>query len=70
MKSLFNREFIKTGIITKEQEEVYSTIFAKRFEADYEDFFEIDLQQANEHLAKAKQFVRTIEEIINRTDND
>src|SRR5436309_8406090 len=43
MKSLFNKEFIQTGLIDKSHEDFYSRIFAKRFEADYEDFFQIDL---------------------------
>lgn len=64
MKALFNKEFVQTGLINKQQEAIYSTIFAKRFEADYEDFFETDEQHVNNYLADAKKFVEIIEDIL------
>ena len=51
MKALFSKEFVKNNLITSEQAQIYSTIFAKRFEADYEDFFTIDINDVHNHLA-------------------
>ena len=55
MKSLFNKEFIQTGFIDKSQEDFYSQIFARRFEADYEDFFQIDLPRTKQYYEDAKK---------------
>ncbi len=67
MKALFNKEFVKNGLIMHEQSQIYSTIFAKRFEADYEDSFAIDITQVEQHLSDAKTFILLIENIINTT---
>jgi uncharacterized protein (UPF0332 family) len=70
MKALFSKEFVKNNLITGEQAQIYSTIFAKRFEADYEDFFTIDTNSVNNHLAEAKAFILLIENIINNSPNN
>jgi len=67
MKALFSKEFVKNNLITDEQAQIYSTIFAKRFEADYEDFFTIDSKSVYNHLAEAKAFILLIENIINNS---
>ena len=54
-------------MITAEQAQIYSTIFAKRFEADYEDFFTIDTNSVYNHLVEAKAFILLIENIINNS---
>ncbi len=36
-KALFSKEFVQTGVIGKEYSDFYGTIFAKRFEADYQE---------------------------------
>ena len=67
MKALFNKEFVKNNFITDKQAQIYSTIFAKRFEADYEDFFTIDTDSVHQHLAEATNFIFLIETIINNS---
>lgn len=67
LKALFNKEFVRSSLITAEQAQIYSTIFAKRFEADYEDFFAIDTSEVEQHLSDAKAFILLIETIINTT---
>ena len=70
MKSLFNKEFIQTGLIDKTYGDFYSHIFAKRFEADYEDFFQIDVARTEEYYNEAKKLIEIIEDILNNTTND
>jgi uncharacterized protein (UPF0332 family) len=70
MKYLFNKEFIQTGLIDKSQEDFYSQIFARRFEADYEDFFQIDLPRTKQYYEDAKKLITIIEDILNSTTND
>jgi len=57
MKSLFNKEFIQTGLIDKSQEDFYSQIFdlPPRTKQYYED---------------AKKLITIIEDILNSTTND
>jgi uncharacterized protein (UPF0332 family) len=43
--SLLNREFVKTGVISKEASKTMSMIFAMRSEADYDDFKSFNLQE-------------------------
>jgi uncharacterized protein (UPF0332 family) len=70
MKALFNKEFIQTGLIDKSAEDFYSQIFAKRFEADYEDFFQIDFLRTKQYYNEANNLITIIEDILNRTTND
>ena len=70
MKALFNKEFVKNNLITDKQAQIYSTIFAKRFEADYEDFFAIESNAVHQHLAEAKKFIFLIEQTINNSPHN
>ena len=70
MKALFSKEFVRTNLITDEQAQIYSTIFARRFEADYEDFFTIDSDTVHKHWAEAKDFIFLIENIINNSPHN
>ncbi len=46
-------------------------MFAKRFEADYEDFFQIDFNRTQEYLNSAEKFIFIIEDILKNTpEND
>ncbi len=65
MKTLFNKEFILTGLIKHDYEKFYSAIFAKRFEADYADSFFIDLSGVEEYYNEAENFVSLIEQLLN-----
>ena len=40
IRSLFNQNFVKTGIISKDLAKNYNFLFERRQEGDYEDFFE------------------------------
>lgn len=44
--SLFNREFVKPGIVSKEASKTLTACFAKRSEADYDDFVTISHDEA------------------------
>lgn len=59
--SLFNREFVKTGKISKQSGRVFSTVFNLRSDADYDDFSEFTQDQVTE----VKQSVRLLIDEIN-----
>ncbi|MCG0278983.1 MAG: HEPN domain-containing protein [Thermanaeromonas sp.] len=54
--SLFNREFVKPGLISKEASATLSTLFNLRAEADYDDFKSFTLEEAEE----ARDAVRSL----------
>lgn len=46
--SLFNREFVKTGVISKKASRTLSKVFLLRSEADYDDFRSFSLKEVQE----------------------
>jgi len=46
--------FVIIGLIKCEYEKFYPAMFAKRFEADYADVFEIDISTAKEYYKEAE----------------
>jgi len=59
--ALFDRHFIKTGILPKEMGKFLHNAFDMRQTADYEDKAEISREVSRQILEFAKEFVRSIE---------
>jgi uncharacterized protein (UPF0332 family) len=59
--SKFREFFIKTNIFPKSLNEILTTLFDLRQGSDYELYFEISHQDAENALLSAKYFVNTIE---------
>ena len=59
-KSEFYRLFIKTGEIDREFGELYTDLFSKRQESDYEDFLNFAQEDINPLLPKVELFIETI----------
>ena len=57
---LFNKEFVKEGIVEKESGRFYNEIFGFRQKADYKDLVEFDKKDVEEWLDKASKFVAQI----------
>ena len=64
--SLFNKEFVKTHIISDEYGKFYNNIFELRQEGDYDDLVEFKREDVEEWLRKAKNFIREIKLIIEK----
>ncbi len=64
VRSLFNKEFVKPGIITEEHGDFYNRIFGFRQRADYEDFVEFDHEKVKSWLENAKKFINSVEKTI------
>lgn len=60
--SLFDREFVKTGIFSKEMSMWLHHTFEQRLEADYADLIEPSLEDASECSIQAESFVRQVKE--------
>ena len=59
-KSEFYRLFIKTGKIDRKFGELYTDLFSKRQESDYEDFLNFTQEEINPLLPRVEEFVETI----------
>jgi uncharacterized protein (UPF0332 family) len=59
-KSEFYRLFIKTGRIDKKYGELYTDLFSKRQEGDYEDFLNFTQEKINPLLPRVEEFLEII----------
>ncbi len=59
-RSLFNRNFVKTGLISRDLAATYNHLFDQRHESDYVDFLTVNAEDVRPHLAKAGEFISTV----------
>lgn len=64
--SLFNRNFVKSGTVSREMGKFYSRMFDSRLESDYGEPTEIDSEQLEEDLSTAGEFIKLLGEIVAR----
>lgn len=64
IRSLFNKNFVKTGIIPNAMGEFYGKMFEFRHEGDYLDFVKFDAKEVKSWANKTKEFIETIEKHI------
>ena len=60
--ALFDKEFVKNNIVSKELGRMLHEAFESCQEGDYKDYSKIDRKKAAEILKSADEFVRIIEE--------
>ncbi|MGB2926738.1 MAG: HEPN domain-containing protein [Limnothrix sp.] len=60
IRSLFNKNYVRTGIISKSTARLYNDLFERRHEADYADF--VDFEES-ETLALMRQTQNLLDEI-------
>ena len=58
--SLFNREFVKTGVFDRQLSRWLSELFDLRQDADYGDMSEVSDDQATEAMKQAEEFVTCV----------
>jgi uncharacterized protein (UPF0332 family) len=63
IKSIFNKEFVREGIVPVEISQIYNELFNLRHESDYEDFFRADETLVLTMIPQVEIFV----EFIKRT---
>jgi uncharacterized protein len=68
VRSLFNKEFIKTGIISEQCGNFYNIMFGFRQRADYEDFVEFEYEKVKNWIAGTGEFIDSVEKLMNETE--
>ncbi|HEX3047598.1 MAG TPA: HEPN domain-containing protein [Bacillota bacterium] len=66
VRSFFNANFVKTGIIPKTISQVYNDLFERRQEGDYEDFHDFEEKDVIQWAADAESFVAFITELLDK----
>jgi len=64
---LFDREFVKTGLLPRELSRALRLAFDRRQTHDYGELIEIDEQVAQETLNDAKAFISAVESYLRST---
>ncbi len=64
VKSIFNKNFVKTRLISKEQGELYTNLFDSRQEGDYVDFVIFNASDIEPWIPEAKNFIDSISDLI------
>jgi len=67
VRTIFFKEFIKTGIIEKEYSKLYSDLFDWRDEGDYADFVDYDSETVTPMIAKVENFIKILKDKIRTT---
>jgi uncharacterized protein (UPF0332 family) len=60
----FNKNYVKTGIISPEIGKIYADAFLNRQESDYQDFIKLENADIQKHFEEMLHFVAVIEKIL------
>lgn len=64
VKQMFSLHIVKSGKIDKSMGRFYSDLFEQRLTGDYDDPFDQDKASCDEILPRAKDFVSTIDKLV------
>jgi len=64
IRSLFNKQYVKTGQIPKDIARIYNDLFERRQEGDYMDFVNFQESQVLPWISKAERLIKYIAEFI------
>ena len=64
VRQMFGLHFIETGKLPRDTGRFFSDLFDKRFASDYEDFFELKKEIAEELFVNAKKLIETIKAML------
>ena len=66
----FNKEYVKTEIFPREIGRKIASVEEIRHASDYDDFYIATIEEVNEQIAVAEEFIRMVEEYCNRQLNN
>lgn len=64
VKQMLGMHFVATGLMPREVGRSFSLIFERRHSSDYDDFVYTSEEEIDDLLLKAKDFVRTVGELL------
>lgn len=63
VKAMFNRHYVKPGIVTKEDGRLYNRLFDLRQEGDYIDFVSLNAKTVEPLVGETEKFVEMIQSL-------
>ena len=60
--------FVKTGLISNENGDLYKRLFELRQTGDYSDWISVEEKDIKPYVEKAENFIKTIEQLINNNN--
>ncbi|MCL6479891.1 MAG: HEPN domain-containing protein [Peptococcaceae bacterium] len=66
--SMFNINFIKTGILPKEYRKIFVSAQDLRLASDYDDFYLVSRNEAERSLENARIFISGVEEYLQNSE--
>jgi uncharacterized protein (UPF0332 family) len=66
VRSLLSLHFVKTGLMSKDQAQLFNTLYDLRQESDYQDFFSADPQHVIPWLDDVSEFLQSVRDLIAR----
>ena len=66
VRSLFQQNFVRSGILPIELGQLFNRLFDSRQKGDYADFVQFDIDEVKSWFDEAKHFVSVIKEFIER----
>jgi len=64
--ALFAMNFVKTGLVSNEEGQLYRSLFELRQTGDYDELKDINKEDVASRFEPAKHFIETIETLINK----
>ena len=64
VRSLFNKQYVKTGKVPKDLARIYNDLFERRQEGDYIDFVTFEASQVRPWMSNAKSLIDHIISLI------
>lgn len=63
VRSLFNKDFVNTGTVSRESGALYNHLFTNRMDSDYEDLIAVDPEDVTSAFEAAAGFLHEIERL-------
>lgn len=64
LRQMFGSNFVRTGIIPSEDARIFARIYDKRQSSDYDDFYDISIEDVRKLYPQIKNFVNLILSLI------
>ncbi|MFV0584406.1 MAG: HEPN domain-containing protein [Parabacteroides gordonii] len=66
VRQMLGKEFVQTGILSRDMSKFYTNLYSKRQNSDYEDFINYAVEDIEDLYPQAVEFIDVIEEYIKK----
>ena len=64
IRSLFNRHYVRTGVVPRELARLYNDLFERRQESDYADFVRFQADQVRPWIPQTERFLAHVTSLL------